>query len=398
MRGILLLAPLLFAGQAPRVQPPRDAGTFALAADAEARWISFDLTPGNQVRFAMRVDGRAATAILDTGVSLSVLSDKFAGLDVKRVRSVGKASAVGGTVPVGAVLTARVELGAMTRTGGSLLVAAIPAAATGSAAGVDLLVGRDLLERYALEIDYPGNRFRLLASGRLPFRGFTAPLTVSRERRVYESALTLGGAGGARRLRPMVVDTGDGSPVTVTRAGWTAAALPGLTVTTAVLFGLGGRSVSELAIVPSLRLGELTAREVEVRIEPARGLSETIGVAGRIGSGFLGGYRVLLDPRAGRMVLSPGPHADQPPARSTSGLLLGALPDRLRVLHVMRGGPGAAAGWKDGETICSVEGEAITPAFLTGANADWTAGTPGRIVRLRTCTGVERSLTLRRFY
>jgi hypothetical protein len=393
--ALLLLVPFPLAGaQAPRVAAPADPGRFALAADAEARWIPFELTPGNQVRFDMRVDGRPATAILDTGVSLSLLSDRFAGLDAKAVRPIGRASAIGGTVPIGAIRTSRVELGAVTRTEGELVVGTIPAAATGSAEAVDLLVGRDLLERYALDIDYPNKRFRLLTQGRLAFTGATAPLTVSPERRVYESRVTL----GARRLAPIVVDTGDGSPLTVTRAAWSGAGVTGAPVTTAVLFGLGGRSVTELAIVPELQVGRLAASEVEVRIEPPRGLSETIGVAGRIGSGFLGRYRVLLDPGAGRMVFQPGPQAGAPPTRSTSGLLLGALPDRLRVLHVMRGGPGAAAGWKDGDTICAVDGEKITPAFLSGPNAGWTAGAPGRVVKLTPCSGAERSLTLRRFY
>jgi hypothetical protein len=398
MYRVLLLAPLLVAAQAPDAPPipvaNRDPGRFAISADAEARWVAFDLTPGNQVRFDMSVDGRPATAILDTGVSFSVLSRKFGGLDPARVQPSGEASAIGGAVPIGWTPTATVALGGVTRTGGGLIVATLPAVATGSAAGVDLLVGRDLLAPYALDIDYAARRFRLLPSGRLPFRGAVASLGVSATRRVYETELRLGG----RRVRPVIVDTGDGSALTVTRATWARAKLGALPTTSSLSFGLAGSVVHDLAIVPALGLGALSARNVEVRIEAADGFSGQIGVAGRIGTGFLQRHRVLLDPGAGRMVLSPGPRADAPPIRSTSGLLLGILPNRIRVLHVMRNGPAAASGWRDGDLICAVNGVAITPAYPTSPLALWTVGEPGRIVRLRTCAGVERALTLRRFY
>ncbi len=392
MYRVLPLAFLLVAAQAPVPVANRDPGEFQIMADAETRWVAFDLTPGNQVRFPMTVDGRPATAILDTGVSFSVLSRRFAGIDPARVEASGEASAIGGAVPIGWTPTASVTLGGVTRTGGGLIVATLPAPATGSAAGVDLLVGRDLLERYALDIDYPAKRFRLLPSGRLPFRGAVAPLAVSAARRVYETEFRLGG----RRVRPVIVDTGDGSPVTVTRANWAAARLGALPTTSSLSFGLAGRVVHDLAVVPELKLGALTARDVEVRIEAADGFSARVGAAGRIGTGFLQRRRVLLDPGAGRMVFAPG--ADAAPVRSTSGLLLGILPTRIRVLHVMRNGPAAASGWKDGDLICAVDGTPVTAAYPTSPLALWTIGDPGRVVSLRTCAGVERPLTLRRFY
>jgi S1-C subfamily serine protease len=213
---------------------------------------------------------------------------------------------------------------------------------------------------------------------------------------VYQAEVTLNG----RRLHPVVVDTGDGSSVTVTAAEWAAARPPGQKETTSIGYGLGGAVETGLAILPQIGVGRLTARNVEVRIEPAGGFSEGIGAAGRIGSGFLGRYRVLLDPRAGHMVFRPGPDADKPPLRSTSGLLLALARDRLRVLHVMRGSPAAQAGWKAGEEICAVDGRTIGPDYATDPTATWTAGTPGRTVRLTGCQpgATPRPLTLRTFY
>ena len=393
---LLLLAGAPAALAAPPALPPasRAPGVMRLAPEAEARWVPFDLTPGNQIRFEMTVDGRTLTAILDTGVSYSVLARRYAEAAKLPIAAGGSAAAIGGAVDIGWVATREVALGGLVRTGGGLSVADLPAIATGSAKPVDLLVGRDMTGNYALDIDYAARRFRLLPSGRLPFRGESAPLTISRDKHVYIGEVTL----GAARLKPMVVDTGDGSAITVTSEGWRAARLSGVRTTTAISFGLAGSVVSTIGIVPALAVGQLVARNVEVRVEPVGGFSDAIGAAGRIGSGFLQNYRVLLDPAAGRMVLAPEAGADEPPLRSTSGLLVGVEPARLRVLHVMRGGPAAAAGWREGDLICTIDGAPITRDYATTALATWSAGEPGRTVTLGMCDGSTRRLTLAEFY
>lgn len=393
-----LLAVLIVAARepaAPAALSPtaRDRGVYRLATDAEARWVPFDLTPGNQIRFTMQLDGRDVTAILDTGVSYTLLAKASPAVDTAKLVAGGRASAIGGSVALGWMPTRLIAVGGLARTGGGVTVADLPAIATGSASAVDLLVGADMMAGYALDIDYAAHRFRLLRSGRLPFTGETAPLRVSADRSVYESAITL----GDRRLAPVVVDTGDGSSITVTAPGWTAANLA-LPSTTAISFGLAGPAVSGLAIVPDIRVGDMVARWSEVRIEPPGGFSQSIGVAGRIGSGFLQNYRVLLDPGARRMVLSRGAKADAEPLRSTSGLLVGVETDRLKVLHVMRGGPAAASGWKDGDLICTIDTAPIPANYATNPVAAWSAGAPGRVVRLGLCDGTTRALTLARFY
>ena len=390
LRPLSVLVPLLLAA-APAT--PRD-GVATLSADAEARWVPFDLTPGNQIRFAMTLDGKPIVAVLDTGVSYSVLAAASAATIPSRVVKGGTATAIGGKVGIGWMPTAELTIGGLTRRGGRVAVAPLPAAATGSADAVDMLVGRDVTGAQALDIDFAARRFRLLPSGRMPFVGTVAPLSISARRQIYESAITLAG----RRLSPIVVDTGDGAAVTLSAASWRATAPHDARTTTTISFGLAGSTVSTLTIVPTLTIGGLTARQTELRVEPAGGFSDGIGVAGRIGSGFLQRYRVLLDPAAGRMVLQPGPTADRPPLRSTSGLLVRVEPDRLRVLHVMRGSPAAETGWRDDDQICAVDGSPITAAYTGSPLSAWSIGAPGRIVALRLCDGSVRTLTLKHFY
>jgi hypothetical protein len=386
MRFLITALLLLLTAAAP----PADI----LASDTEARWVPFDLTPGNQIRFAMSVDDRLVTAILDTGVSFTALSRSYVDTHRLTVRSGGSANAIGGVVPIGWVDTRTMRIGGLTRTGGSISVATLPANATGSTRPVEMLVGRDLLEGYALDIDYDARRFRLLPSGRMPFVGATAPLAVSPDRLVYVGEVTLNG----RRMRPMIVDTGDGNSITFSSEAWSTARLIPRARTSTISFGLGGAIVTDLAILDELATGTLTASNVEVQLEPARGFSQAMGMAGRIGSGFLQNYRVLLDPKAGHMVLKPGARADLPPLRSTSGLLVVAEQDRLRVLHVMRGSPAALAAWRDGDLICMVDGTPIPQDYAGSAIATWSIGDSGRAVAFDMCDGSKRRLTLRHFY
>jgi hypothetical protein len=394
MRALAPFLLVLVAAALPPVAPGATPAVKTLLPDSAARWVPFTLTPGNQVRFTATLDGKAVTAILDTGLSYSVLSRDYVRTAKIAVTQHGSATVVGGVVPIGWAATKTLALGGLTRTGGEIAVANVPPLAAGGGEAIDLLVGPDLLAGYALDIDYPAHRFRLLPSGRLPFRGATAPLRTSPITNVY---LTDGRLNG-QPLHPLVVDTGDGSMLTLSARAWHRAEPDPPPMTSAVSYGLGGTVVTGLAIVPDMQLGDLDAKNIEVRIEPADGFSDAIGTEGRLGTGFLQRYRVLLDPHAGRLVFTPGPEADQPPVRSTSGLLLGFAGDRLRVIHVMRNSPAAEAAWKDGDTICAVDGQPIPHDYPDNALSDWSVGAPGRVVTLKLCDGATRKLTLRHFY
>lgn len=361
-----------------------------LAPDTEARWVPFELTATHQIRFTLQAGDRSASAVLDTGISTSLVSRDFAGALRLKPRGTGRATAVGGAIAIDWADAPRLSFGGLSRSGGRVAVADMPSL-PGVAA--DVYVGADLLGCCALDVDYAARRFRILPSGRMPFTGDTAPLSRARGTGVFVTEFTLNG----RRLRPVLVDTGDGSSLTLTGQAWAMARPAGIRVTTTLGYGAGGALVSEAAIVPGITLGGRTTGEAEVRIEAAGGFSQAAGTAGRIGTGLLQRYRVLLDPRAGRMVLLPAPAAEMPPLRSTSGLLLNYAGGALQILHVMRGSPAEQAGFKAGEQICKADGTPVGEDVADG-KVDWTIGTPGRTVRLEDCAGRERAITLRQFY
>lgn len=267
-----------------------------LAADAEERWIAFTPTAAGQIGFTAVVDGREIAAILDTGASHTVLARSSAAVDVARVTAGGAAVAVGGDVAFGRMPVGRIEVGALVRTGGEVLVADLPADAAGGAA-VELLVGQDLIGAQAIDIDYRAHRFRLLRSGRMPFAGEIAPLTAMPGRGLPLTELRIAG----RRFAPVLVDTGDGAAATLGPDGRAALPRP---VAGGVAWGLAGAVPTETSLAPAISLGSATVGDVEVRVEGAGGFAARLGLAGRIGAGVLSRYRVLIDPGAGRMVLA----------------------------------------------------------------------------------------------
>ncbi len=379
LRPVLTLLPLALAALAPVQQV-----TFVVAPDAEARWVAFELTPSNQIRFALTIGGRPAHAILDTGLSDTIVTRAFADAAGLKASGSEQALAIGGGVDVAWTRGATLAFGGLTRKGGRIGITDVPGQ---ERFGADAFIGSDTLGCCALDIDYAARRFRILPTGRLPFAGTIAPLARSPGSGVPTSEVRVAG----KRLRPIIVDTGDGSSLTLTRAAWLAVGYKG-PVTTTLGWGMGGGVVTDTAVVKTLVLPGRPAAESEVRVEGEDGFSARAGAAGRVGNGLLARYRVLLDPRAGRMVLSPAAMAP-PVQRSTSGLLLGYSNGALEVLHVMRGSPAAEAGFRDRDRICAADG-----APVEKAPASWTAGAPGRTVRLTMCDGSERSLTLRLFY
>lgn len=390
---ILLSALLLLALPAATSAP--DTATRVLAPDSEARWIPFSLSPANQVVFTATLDGQQVNALLDTGASLSMITRDYATKTARKVDPRGKVAAIGGAVTLGWTPIRSLAFGGLSRSGGGLNVVALPSTATGNGGAIELLVGRDLLDRYALDIDYQNRRFRLLPSGRMPFTGVRAPLKVGNAPLAYVTELTIAG----RRLRPIIVDTGDGTALTLARDAWRNLPLPEQPVmTTQLAYGAGGSVVADIGVLRTVELGGRSIRDVPVWMERSGGFSDTARAAGRIGTGLLQRYRLLLDPGAGHMILSPtGAESAQP--RSTSGLQLGLAGKELRVLHVMRNSPAEATGWKAGDRICAVDGATVAdnPA-AAAANSQWLFGAPGTVVQLTTCTGETRALTLRKFY
>ncbi|PZO77846.1 MAG: hypothetical protein DI632_07940 [Sphingomonas hengshuiensis] len=367
-----------------------------LSGDAEVRWVPFTLTAANHLRFAMTVDGVPAQALLDTGLNHSAVSRDFARRAKLTIDPKGAASgvALGGAIRVDWAATKSIAFGALSRSGGRVAVIDLPQLLASASGDAEVLVGTDLIAPNALDIDFANRRFRLLPSGRMPFAGTKVPMTFQAANGLYLTEAMV----GKRRIRPLMVDTGDGGSLSIARSQWRPAEIGGARVTSTIAFGAGGVVDAGLTVTDAVTLGGRATGPIELRIEGDGGFARQVRIAGRVGTGLLLRYRVLLDPTAGQMVIAPNPESPPPPLKSTSGLLLGYDRARLRVLHVMAGGPAARAGWKADELICAVDGQPIAPTSGSTIDVRWGTDKPGRVVRLSLCDGTERTLTLANFY
>jgi predicted aspartyl protease len=389
--ALALFAAALAVSPLAASQAPRSA-VETLARDSAERWVPFQLTPANHIRFAMKIEGRPASALLDTGVSHSIVSTAFARTARLKPQRRGTASALGGDMAIGWTRVERLSIAGLRSTGRAMAMLDLSEVQTGDGLPVDALIGADLLLPYALDIDFEQRRFRLLPSGAQPFAGAHAPLSRNPDG-LYVTEARL----GRQSLRPVMVDTGDGTSVSVTTDQWRTARLPRRPLTSTVSYGLAGPVEADLTVTDAVRVGDTAAPEVELRIE-GKDFVDRTGIPSRIGVGFLQRFRVLLDPGAGRLLLArAGGEASAPP-RSTSGLLLGYEHNRLSVLHVMRGSPAARAGWRPGEEICQIDGAPVRETAAGAADLSWSADLPGRKVRLGLCDGTDRTLTLAKFY
>jgi len=172
-----------------------------------------------------------------------------------------------------------------------------------------LLIGRDVLRRLVLEADFPLRRARFLAPGvfRPAHDSIAIPLKVE---------------GGAPLARvqieatvpvDLLIDTGATGDLALSdaaarRAGLTA---PGRLVRQGHSISLSGLNPARTAIAATVRLGELSLRNIDVQIyAPA---ASAPGPVGLVGAGLLRPFRIALDLNGGRLWLTPAPLRVVPP-------------------------------------------------------------------------------------
>ena len=78
VRAPMMLLAALLGLAAPADRAIAAPAVMHLATDTEARWVNFELTSGNQIRFRTQLNGRWVDALLDTGVSDTAVTTRFA--------------------------------------------------------------------------------------------------------------------------------------------------------------------------------------------------------------------------------------------------------------------------------------------------------------------------------
>lgn len=369
--------------------PPQDRSAQAppsMAIRSETP-VPFDLHH-NKIMFDVLIEGREATAMLDSGATFTALDAGFAkaaGLEL------GNSAAVGAAVGrVTAHKLPSVEFEIAGHLKGRMPMAAIDLSRASAVLGrkLDVIVGGELLRKSAVLVDFSTQTLRFLRPGWRP-PGFTA-LIVRLDRHYPLVDVQVGD-----ETLVALLDLGSNGEIMVSPEAWSRIKPAGIRMSDGASSAVNGQIIVEgKATLPELRLAGLTEKQVEVRVGTTpRHISPKADAL--IGLGLLARYDMMLDIASGRLWLRPRAN---PPLRLVDRSGLGLMPDGpgFKVMHVSKGSPAELAGWKAGERICEVNGAPIDPR--QEAAVRWKNGSEGTVVALGLCDGETRWLTLNSYY
>ncbi|MFN3669538.1 MAG: aspartyl protease family protein [Brevundimonas sp.] len=384
------IAPHAFA----RPTPP---AAHAIAGGAASTgFMPFDLFAGSRIYIPATVNGVATEVLLDSGAEMTVLDKSFA--ERLGLAPTGEVAAVG----TGGVGSAQFVGGVTLELDGIVFadrtVAVIDLAAIGQAIGrpLPVILGKDAFNGLIVDVDFPARALAFHeAAGFAPPAGVVeVPLTSTGSIR----AIPLSIEGRAPALFDF--DTGNGGALIVYPAYAEAAGLiDGRPRSTVMSGAVGGMRETGIATLRSLDLAGFEIRDVPATFPPAGPSAvDSDRVAGNVGLGVLGRFRLITDFGGGRLWLGAAPDSlGQPFARDRLGLSLRKEAAAIVVQRVSPNSPAAEAGWAAGERITAIDGVPASD-LDPGALRTVITGGAGRTVSLTLEGGETRVLTARDFY
>ncbi len=339
------------------------------------------------------INGDSVWLMLDTGLSRT-------GLDRDWARTVG-------IEPVPASSTAVVDtirLGELTLA--NHRVALYPLHGLSEASGrLEVgLVGHDVLQHYAVEIDYRQRRVRLFDAARYHYRGAgtTVRFTADADLPLLRAQVKVRG----RRAIParLLLDTGASGLCLILTTSF--AEQHGLgTVAPAIQAPIGTGLVGELhgtiVRLQEVRLGGLTVPSPTTGLGGEyKGFLSRTDIDGVIGNSVFEGTRLIVDYVGRRAIVEPRPVDGSPCDFDMSGLRLAARGPGLAhimVDYVVPHSPSAEAGIAVGDELLLIDGRGVAAGDLSDARKALRAdGEVRQLVLRREADTIRVALKLRR--
>ncbi len=360
-------------------------------------WLPLSVHRTGHVFVATKVGGTEVEGMLDTAAAMTTIDTGFAkahGIDLGDAVS---ASGVGGTASAHLARGVTIEVGALKFRPPTVAVVDLAAVAKDLGRDLSLVIGRELFDAAVVEIDYAGARVAFDDPGRertplshvlplFPADQGTPAIEVSVEGRPHVRVQVDIGSNDTLKLFRSYVES--------------ANLLAGRSkVSTRLSGGVGGMAPVKEATLEKIVIGGLEVRGVPalfVEGGPADRGTSTRGsskVDGRIGSGILQRFRVVVDVPHGRLELEPTAETARPFPKNRLGLQSVLQSNALEVVHVAAGSPAEAAGWHAGDRVTEFGGRSVDGACWS-AWIDCIGQPAGTVVVLRDGEGKERKVTL----
>jgi len=339
------------------------------------------------------INGDSAWLMLDTGLSRTGLDPAWA-KNVGIVPESAAATAVVDTIRLGELVLAHYRVALYSLTG-------LSEASGRPQVG---LLGHDVLQNYAVEIDYRQRRVRLFdpLAYRYMGTGATVPFSADADLPLLRAQLEVRG----RRPIParLLLDTGASGLCLI------------LTTPFAERHGLGRVAPAIEAPIGTGLVGDLHGTIVrlrELRLGGVKIPSPTTGLGGEykgflartdidgvIGNSVFEGSRLIVDYVGRRAIVEPGPGDGSRCDFDMSGLRLAARGPGLAhivVDYVIPGSPSAEAGVAVGDELLLIDGRGVAEGSLSDARKALRAdGAVHRLVLRRDADTIRVALKLRR--
>lgn len=372
--------------------PPRQARS---AAKSRAT-IPADITSYGLIFLRARVNNsRPLWLVLDSGASFRFVVDtrlaKSLGLNLK-----GNISLRGGAGPgaydVATTQGVSINLGPLKFTDQTAAVIALGSLEAIAGRRLDGLVGRDLFNRYVVEIDYVGHQINLYDPQSYTYSGAgeSIPLTMRGDYFFVPAKIEM--PAGRRLEGQFLVDTGGGLVTAILNAPFAKTRnLPGPTqraILDRSLSGLGGEMKLLVCRATSFALGNLVIRGPVIYLsQDSGGALASSAFDGVLGGEILRRFNVIFDYARGRLILEPNAHYAEPVEYDMSGIRLraGGRNFRIfRVYQVLENSPAANAGLREGDVVVAIDGVPASKFSLD------------EVYRMLKQIGLEHTLSIRR--
>lgn len=377
--------------------PAASAGDDFAEGMTETPWIPFDFFNDNRIFLPLKVNGRETTALLDSGAASTILDQGFATeLDLP-LRHGGVAQGIAGGVPLQVTDGVTIEIGGvLTLTDRRLGVIDMAGVARSLGRPLPVVLGREVFNEYVVDIDFPNRRIAFRRK-----EGFTplaeaARLPVSPLGALYSVPISVeeGPEGQA------ILDLGNGTPLVLSRDYVEAhGLLNDRRTSTALAGGVGGMLTQQTMTLRSVTIAAITFTDVPGAVFDTEPRVMERGMVGNLGLPILSRFRATADFSSGVLYLTPGPATrPEPFPRNRAGLFVRFQGDKLLVQHVAAGSPAEGDGWREGDVITAINGEAIEATYPGSSLSRWRLWPPGTVVILGMASGPDRTLVLEDYY
>jgi hypothetical protein len=332
------------------------------------------------------VNGVAAQAFVDTGAVFTGVDTAFAKTAQVKLGLPLIMRGIQGLRGARSASDVKIEIGGAVVTGPAVVTDYSQLAAQVRHA-IDAVVGGDVFRAYVVEIDFDDQRLSLheRATFQPPSTARLIPLGAKNQMMTAE--VEVEGHGLVQAL----VDLGNNAPLIVSPGPAKAVGLlTGRPVSTARMGGQGPTTIAQITTAAYVALAGERFDKVPVLVPP-----RSIGLDANLGLPILQRFRLYLDFGGQRMWLGGASEArNEPFVRDYTGLAVDITGDVLKVNHVARGGPADRAGWKVGDIITRINGDAPVEANQSLA----LSAQPGHQVQFTLADGSVRTLTLAEYY